>query len=210
MTYAQWVWEFYAYAEDDERRKKELREIIKISQRLFMESLISVLGCRFQKSNEKALSEAEEKKAKEAIDPQDVIPPFVPFSLLVAPADRIQDAQRSALVEDKVKEATKEGSSFDKMSEAIASGDMDGDLAPFIGMIEGRLSKEDYMNREGGIQDHLDHSESPEDDIREMMRSLGIEERPEDAPEAPHVSAKPKKMAEIDLFPEDWWAKNKE
>jgi hypothetical protein len=203
MTHAQWVWEFHALSLEQDRHNDEVKQIFKIASRSLIEILVAVLGLRFEHDEGENIKEMV--SAKDMI-PDDQIEPFVPFSLLVAPGERIDAAQKGASVEKQAERSLKEGTSFNQMSEAIASGYMDGDLAPFVDMIEGRISKDDYLRRDG-IQEHIEKSEDPEDEIRTMMRSLGIEERPPDAPEAPHVSARPQKLADIDLFPEDWQGK---
>lgn len=175
---------------EDERQGERIQALFKAGTRTLVEVMIATLGLRFEKESTRLDREKSSQKDVAKLVDEEPIEPFTPFSLLVAPAERIHAAQEDSEARKKIAGAVVEGTAFDKMSDAIASGDMDGDLEPFLMQIEKGFAKaaDDMMT----------------DDVAALMKQYGIEERPADAPEAPHISARAKTPIKIDLFPVDW------
>lgn len=203
ITQTQLLWMFHAIMMEERRQEKRTAALMKAGSKQLVEILVATLGLRFRGEvtdiDKLKVAEGDEKNAENAENAEpdpDPIAPFVPFSLLVARGERIEAAQEQASKATKVEEAVSDDSAFEKMSAAIADGDLDGDLEPFLQQLEGSGKKKQHSAND---EDGTGH-----DDIKEMLKSLGIEERPTDAPEAPHIGAKPKPAISLrPLFPEN-------
>lgn len=182
MSHAQWMYMYHAYIADEKRTMDKQTAWFKLGVRSAMEAMITVLGLRFNKAKKKDGDEDESKVTSESTStkPKQNTPhtddmdrmlgemkPFVPFAFLASQPENLKAAMDFAELEDKSEDAMI-NNPFDKISEAIASGNFEGDMSPLGDMLarfEGRLpplgpdpiiveAERQRINESLGIKEH--------------------------------------------------------
>lgn len=227
MTDAQWLWEFHALALEDKRQTEIMTTMYSSAARTLFETLVAVLGCRFKpvnpeedtvrvskdKSDKSGHDNNESKQDKDKLDKLDAptpdsdmrIEPFIPFSYLIASPERIKEAQQEAKGRAQAEAAISDANQgrvnpFDRMTESIAEGTMDSQLAAFMSRLEGRG------------HDSTDGATTPSDGMDDLFAAiqrqnqlLDVDAYVEDPnmPAPTPITSQPAKIIEVNLWDPD-------